>query len=114
MPPLLRHRIAGSTPPEGRLGPLSPRSLSQRHGTAGPRTAPPSVASCLPGHGPASLGHGISTDYDGIHASDRTSLNSCRTFRHESPASWLMNTWPERVLASTRLGSEGWVARQLM
>src|SRR5262249_12708276 len=53
-----------------------------------------SVASCLPGHGLASLGHGISPAYDGIHASDRTSLNSCRTFRHESPASVLMNNWP--------------------
>jgi len=46
-----------------------------------------SVAPCLPGNGPTSLNHGISTGYDGIHASDRTSLNSCRTFRHESPAS---------------------------
>ncbi len=53
-----------------------------------------SVAPGLPGHGPASLGRGLSTGYDGIHASDRTSLNSCRTFRHESPASWLMNNWP--------------------
>ena len=61
-------------------------------------TLPPltvvSVAPCLPGHGPASLGRGLSPDYDGIHASDRTSLNSWRTFRHESPASWLMNNWP--------------------
>jgi len=53
-----------------------------------------SVAPCLPGHGPASLGRAISPDYDGSHASDRTSLNSCRTFRHESPASWLRNNWP--------------------
>ena len=53
-----------------------------------------SVAPCLPGHGPASLGRRISPVYDGSHASDRTSLNSCRTFRPESPASVLMNNWP--------------------
>ena len=46
-----------------------------------------SVAPCLPGHGPASLGRGLSPGDDSIHASDRTSLNSCRTFRHASPAS---------------------------
>ena len=53
-----------------------------------------SVAPCLPGHRSASLGRGLSPAYDGIHASDRTSLNSCRTFCHASPASWLMNNCP--------------------
>ncbi len=50
----------------------------------------------------------------GVHSSARTSLNSCRIFCHESPPSWLQNTWPYRLLASTRSGSDGWVARQMM
>ena len=59
-----------------------------------PRLTVVSLAPCLPGNGPAALGRGLSPGYDGIHASDRTSLNSWRTFRHASPASWLRNNWP--------------------